>query len=156
MRLVLYAAILTLAATASLGCEAGGRASAFSAADEAAIRQASADFTAATLAKDRDALDAIYTDDAVVMPPGAPTRVGRSEFSDLVAPLTITDFELKTIEIEGRGDLAYARHTYAWTVRIGDGDPMPDRGKALTIWRRQPDGRWLLSRDIWNSDFPAP
>lgn len=28
-----------------------------------------------------------------------------------------------------------------------------DAGKMLEIWRRQPDGRWLLARDIWNSDI---
>ncbi len=56
------------------------------------------------------------------------------------------------IEIDGRGDLAFARGTYSWTVRIGDGEPVADHGKWLTIWREQADGTWLLSQDIWNSD----
>jgi ketosteroid isomerase-like protein len=25
----------------------------------------------------------------------------------------------------------------------------------LQIWRRQPDGRWLFSREVWNSTIPT-
>ena len=42
--------------------------------------------------------------------------------------------------------------TYSWTVRVGESEPAKDHGKWLTIWRKQPDGTWLLSQDIWNSD----
>jgi ketosteroid isomerase-like protein len=78
--------------------------------------------------------------------------IGRSAIPALFSPLTVSDFRMTPDEIDGRGDLAFARGTYSWTVRIGDGEPAPDSGKWLTIWRKQADGTWLLSQDIWNSD----
>ena len=60
--------------------------------------------------------------------------------------------EAEPVAIDGRGDLAFARGTYSWTVRVGEGEPVSDTGKWLTIGRRQADGTWLLSQDIWNSD----
>lgn len=56
------------------------------------------------------------------------------------------------MEIDGAGDLAYARGTFSWTFRVGEGEPVSDAGKWIAIWRRQPDGSWLASHDIWNSD----
>ena len=35
-----------------------------------------------------------------------------------------------------------------------DGTAVPDAGKYLEIRRRQPDGRWLLSHDMFSSDSP--
>jgi len=31
-----------------------------------------------------------------------------------------------------------------------------DAGKFIEVWSRQPDGSWLISDDIFNSDLPAP
>ncbi len=86
------------------------------------------------------------------MPPNQELVIGRSAIRNFFSALTVSDFQLEPIEIDGRGDLAFARGTYSWTVRIGDGEPVADHGKWLTIWREQADGTWLLSQDIWNSD----
>lgn len=34
-------------------------------------------------------------------------------------------------------------------------DPLRDRGKYVTVYRREGDG-WRMARDIWNSDQPLP
>ena len=36
------------------------------------------------------------------------------------------------------------------------GKPVADRGKYVTIWRKQPDGKWKVVADILNSDLPVP
>ena len=59
-------------------------------------------------------------------------------------------------EIDGRGDLAYFRATYRLTMSFGDAEPVTDVGKWLAILRKQPDGSWLYSAWIWNSDLPLP
>jgi len=34
--------------------------------------------------------------------------------------------------------------------------PIEDRGKYLTIWRKQADGSWMVHRGTFNSDLPLP
>ena len=144
--------ILLMGAITLLGCERQVGAPAVSKDDAAAIRQADLNFVANSLAGDWDALVAGYTEDAVVMPPNQEVVIGRSAIRDLFSVLTINDFTLETVEMDGRGDLVFARGDYSWTVAVGEGEPVADHGKWLTIWRKQADGTWLLSQDIWNSD----
>jgi ketosteroid isomerase-like protein len=36
-----------------------------------------------------------------------------------------------------------------------DGGRKQDRGKYLTVWKRQGDGAWKIAADAWSSDLPA-
>jgi ketosteroid isomerase-like protein len=36
------------------------------------------------------------------------------------------------------------------------GKPLRDRGKYVTVWRKQADGSWRVVRDVFNSDLPVP
>ena len=55
-----------------------------------------------------------------------------------------------------RDDLAYVLGTYTMTiVPPGAPGPIEDSGKYIEIRRRQPDGSWLISTDIFNSDLPS-
>lgn len=60
--------------------------------------------------------------------------------------------ELREIRIAG--DLAYTVSHLAVTVTPAGGDPMHLAGFILSIFRKQPDGRWLLARDA-NLLIPA-
>ena len=46
------------------------------------------------------------------------------------------------------GEVAYtlSRDSLSVTPRAG-GEAMQLAGHALTVWRKQPDGRWVLARD---------
>jgi ketosteroid isomerase-like protein len=56
-------------------------------------------------------------------------------------------------EVEGYGDVAYVIGRYAMTLEPeGASEPVDDEGKYIEIRRKQPDGGWLMSRDIFNSD----
>ncbi|MGH9323091.1 MAG: YybH family protein [Vicinamibacteria bacterium] len=127
-------------------------------ADLAAIRKVSDDFTKHIVASDWGALMKLYTEDAIVMPPGAPAAQGRAAIEAfLVAFPKVTEMDLALEEIEGRGDLAFVRGTYTMTLEIpGAPGPMTDKGKYLEIRRKQADGSWLLGRDIFNSNSPPP
>lgn len=135
------------------GCASASRAEVVTPGDEEAIRQGLVDFVAFARAGDWDELAGLYEDDAVMLPPGAEIVIGRAPISAFFMPFTVDEFELETVVVEGRGDLAYARGTYDWVVRVADSAPMPDRGKWLTVWRKQADGSWLMIEDIWNSDL---
>jgi len=123
--------------------------------DIAAIRGFYAVFTECFVARDFERILTLYTDDAVVMPPNHAEISGHVAIREWMASFPkVTRAEFFVDEIEGGPDLAYVRGKYAMTLRIGnDQAPIEDRGKYIEIRRRQPDGSWLLWRDIFNSDL---
>lgn len=122
--------------------------------DTEAIRSSTDAFVEAVTAANWDSVAALYTEDAVVMPPNAPAVTGRSAIREWLASFPpISAFDLQVEEVEGRGDLAYARGTLTMELNPpGAANPIQDRGKYIEIRRRQEDGSWLISRDIFNSN----
>jgi ketosteroid isomerase-like protein len=55
------------------------------------------------------------------------------------------------------GDLAVRRFTGRLTLtpKVG-GDPITERVKGLHVRRKQADGSWKITQDVWNVDEPAP
>jgi len=130
------------------------------AADESAIREISAAWAAAYNAGDADAVAALYAEDAVVQPPGAPAAVGRAAIREFVAgDIATSKAAGLTLNIPGggtvgmSGDLAYEAGTFSVTDASG---ATVDAGKYLAVSQKK-DGKWLTIRDTWNSDMaPAP
>jgi ketosteroid isomerase-like protein len=55
------------------------------------------------------------------------------------------------------GDFVYTIGTYSMTVsNPKDKKPITDRGKYLTVFKKQPDGTWKMVADMINSDLPLP
>ncbi len=146
-------AVLAVLSVSLAGC-AGGAAS-LSDADIAAIEEGSAAFVAATNANDWGGVAALYTEDAVMMGPNGPAVQGRAAIEAFFAAYPpFSGFTLNPVEIDGRGDLAFVRGTYSLTLEIEGMEPTPDTGKYIEIRRRQTDGSWLITADIFNSDTP--
>jgi uncharacterized protein (TIGR02246 family) len=127
-------------------------------ADKAAIRAVS-DSLVAYIRANRDSASAsLFTEHAVWMPANRGIVEGRPAIlASFQAARALTGFTLTPIDIDGRGDLAYVRGTYAFAIPTPDGkSAVGDHGKFLEIRRRQADGRWLLAADIFNSDQPVP
>jgi ketosteroid isomerase-like protein len=102
----------------------------------------------------------MYLPDAHLMPPNAPTIQGRDAVQKFWGGL-MGAYQLKfgvtADEVEGRGDLAYARGHYTLDgTPKAKGDPIHDEGKFLEVLRRQPDGSWRYAVDMYSSDLPAP
>jgi uncharacterized protein (TIGR02246 family) len=126
--------------------------------DVAAIRAADEAWIQAFRDNDDAALVALYSDDAVIMPPNEPAVEGRAAVrayheADLV---TVTEYSESIIEIDGRDGLAYIRGTSSMVGRAEDGEPVIESDKFLVIFRKQADGSWLITHEIWNSDQPLP
>jgi ketosteroid isomerase-like protein len=120
--------------------------------DPSEIAARSAEWDAALNAKDIDAIAAMYTDDARVLPPNRPMTVGtdgvRAEFGGMIeAGLSV---KLTSIEISVAGDTGYNVGTFA----LSAGDTVVDVGKFIETWTRGDDGAWRISNDIYNSDNP--
>ncbi len=124
--------------------------------DVAAIRELAASYRDAALAQDFETLAGLFTPEGIRNVPNAPPSTANP--ASLQAAYTgVTEFESAPEEIDGRGDLAYARGPYSITVTPeGAAEAVSDTGHYVVIVRRQEDGRWLISYLISNSDQPVP
>ena len=127
---------------------------------EQALRDLDAQWSAAAAAKDLDKTVSFYSDDAVVMPPNAPSATTkeaiRSAWKEMQAPGTAISWKASKVEVANAGDLAYVSGTYEYTMKDASGKPVKDRGKYVEIFKKQADGTWKVVADIWNSDLPVP
>jgi len=138
----------------SVGCQ---RPTGLSEADRTAIRQVGETDMKMMNAKDWMGDMALYTEDAVELPPNQAAVQGKAAiqaWEEAYPPLS--NFQVQSLEIEGQGDLAYDRGTYSMTVTPPGAAPIEDHGKYLTICRKQADGSWKIAREMFNSDLPLP
>lgn len=103
---------------------------------------------------DMDALKAMYTTDARIMPPNAPLGQGQDAVSASFQGMVDAGLQgdLETVEAIAAADMGYRLGTY--TIFAPDGSAI-DRGKYIETWRNE-GGTWKISSDIWNSDMPPP
>jgi len=151
------AALLIVASVGAAGCRAQAD-PALSTADATALRAALEAYLDAANAGDAARWASLYTEDAVMMPPNSPVVEGREAIESWLAmlPVTITDAEGTALEVAGAGSVAYVRGTYSMSLQIpGLPESVPQQGKLLQIYARQPAGSWLLARDIWNANASA-
>jgi len=110
--------------------------------------------------KSRDfaAVAAFYTEDAVLMPPNHPEVQGRQAIQSWMEGFPpLQDFNLTALEMDGRGDLAFARGELSMTIAPEEApEPIIDTGKFIEIRRKQADGSWLIAVDIFNSNLSPP
>lgn len=126
-------------------------------ADKASMRAVTDSFTAFVVAHRDSAAAAFYEEHALLMPPNQGIVEGRAAIRAFIAGFPpLSAFTARAIDIDGRGDLAYLRGTYQMTFATMGGRPaLEDHGKFVEIRRRQPNGKWLVAVDIFNSDVPA-
>ena len=130
-----------------------------SAEDVAAIKAIGPAMDKAVLAGDLEAALALFTEDVLVMGPNSPTFQGRSTWLEIVNSLgmTVTEHMLEFVEVDGFGDIAYARGIWKEAYNIeGVEELHKDEGKALGVLRKQSDGSWLIAIWCWNTDLPLP
>lgn len=118
--------------------------------DECAIREVHSTWIEAVNAAALAPLQALMADDVVFLGPGQ-APFGRDGFP---APFSAAheQFLIRCIseieEVQVVGDVActVCRDSLSVTPRAG-GPTTRLAGHRLTVYRRQPDGRWLLARD---------
>jgi ketosteroid isomerase-like protein len=105
--------------------------------------------------QDVDRIVAFWTDDARVFAPGLPAFSGKAALRSYVeGALAIPGFHITWSTSEANlspdGQLAYLLSTNAVTMPGPGGQPVTTNGRAVTVWRREPDGNWRCAVDIWN------
>jgi uncharacterized protein (TIGR02246 family) len=125
--------------------------------DVAAIEKLIADQVPLILAGDLEGYGQLFTEDCMIMPPNVPAMKGREVWSQMFTGAKFTEFNPTLNDVHGYGDLAYGSGTVTLTFQIeGMEEPISESAKWISIFRKQPDGRWLIAVDIWNSDQPLP
>lgn len=127
----------------------------------AALLQADYALQAAIERRDVDATVAFYAPDATLLPAAAPAIDGtdaiRAEWTSLFAiPAFQNAGEMTSHSVSSSADMAFTRGTYATTLTGHEGELLIERGKWVTIWRREPEGSWRIVVDIYNTDTPPP
>jgi uncharacterized protein (TIGR02246 family) len=130
-------------------------------ADEVKVRAVDAAYAAAWVKNDPSAILATLWPDAVLLPPGrAPIR-GVDEIRRFWWPAdgpktTVTTFESTVTQVGGSGPTAWALGTYQfdfWWETGGKRTERRNRGNALMVFRKSPEGEWRISHRMW-SDLP--
>jgi uncharacterized protein (TIGR02246 family) len=115
-------------------------------ADIAAVNR---QFEAAIRKGDGAAISALYTADAIVMPPDGPFVKGRTNIAQMwsgaIQQMDIKDVTLSSVELEVNGDVA--TEVGEAVLALASSTAVV---KYVVVWRRV-DGRWYLHRDIWNT-----
>lgn len=103
----------------------------------------------ASAAGDYQTMLPMLADDIVFLVPGAPP-FGKKEFrAAWEGPMKGARVE-SLAELEEcliSGDMACTRTRLAVTITMADGNASRAKGYTLSMFRRRPDGRWLLARD---------
>jgi uncharacterized protein (TIGR02246 family) len=118
--------------------------------DEQAIREVHSTWIDAVNAGDLARLLVMTTDDVMFLNPGEES-IGRDGFSTKF-PVAHRQLRICCVseleEVVVAGEVAYtrSRDSLAVSPRAG-GEETRLAGDRMTIYRKQPDGRWLLARD---------
>jgi uncharacterized protein (TIGR02246 family) len=116
--------------------------------DEQEIRSLINTWMAATAAGDLPTVLSLMSDDVIFMVTGK-KPFGKAEFAGSFRAMN-------DVQIDGHGEIQELNidGTWAWCrmertvlIRPAGGTPVRRTGPALTILRRQPDGRWAIARD---------
>jgi len=146
--------LLALCALTGAACQ-GQSTATLAEADQASIRQAADAWVAAAKAMDSEAMAALYDADAMLLPPNHEVVKGSTAIAEFFVSFPpFTDLQAQQIELDGRGDMAYARGSFSMMIQLPDGVSVPERGKYMEIWRKQADGSWKILRDMFSSDLP--
>lgn len=97
---------------------------------------------------DADALMELYAEDAVLLPPDHEPIEEREAIGEFWRRGTDQGLEVSTLRVDTDGQLGYLVGRY----RLPATEEEPaDSGKYVMCLKRQADGSWKLTADIWNS-----
>jgi ketosteroid isomerase-like protein len=127
--------------------------------DLAAISAFNVKYLKAINSGDINALSALTDEDHIAITPGRPPLMGKT--ANIAANgRAYQQFNIAenwtTVETVIDGNLAYQRGSFTVTATPkAGGTGRPVGGTFLRIYRRQPDGSWIMTRDMFNTEQPA-
>ena len=120
------------------------------------IRTDQAWATAASEGKDVEKVIAYWSDDAQIVPAGAPIISGKSAIRAYVAESFATpgfkiSWETLDAAVSNDGTMGYTTAASTFTFPGPDGKLATETGRGIAVWRRDSSGEWKCVYDTWNS-----
>jgi ketosteroid isomerase-like protein len=125
-----------------------------------AIRRADREWMAAYASKSVDKAASFVAPDGAIYEPNAPAAQGQEAVKKMAAEMfKLPEVKLSwtptLVEAAKSGDLGFSSGTYEFSFKDPSGKTIDDKGKYVTVWKKQADGSWKVLRDIFNSDLPS-
>ena len=153
MRTASIVGVVLLAVVIGAAAQTGGGSG------NAAVKQVADSYVKAVLAGDAKAVAALYTEDAVEMPPNQPMIKGRAAIQQYYEKvfgmgMKVMSFTLDHLESHASGDSAWDAGAYKQSMQgeTGTTTPPSDTGKYVVILKRAGNG-WKVAYAIYNSDM---
>jgi uncharacterized protein (TIGR02246 family) len=130
-------------------------------ADAKAIRDQEAAWMQALNTRDLNKVAVFYADDASAFIPDTPVLNGTAAIKAAMEPMVADkgfsiSFASTKVEVSKAGDLAYSEGAYTTTMTATKSKKvLTEKGKYVTVFKKQPDGGWKAVADIFNTDAPA-
>jgi ketosteroid isomerase-like protein len=128
-------------------------------AEEKALFDTDAAYSAAAAAKDIEKAINTYADHATLGVPGEPAHVGKAAIRQFIekqynTPGSSLRWTVTGAHVARSGELGYTTGiTYA-TTTDASGKKVTVQGKYLVIWNKMTDGTWKAVHDVANDDTP--
>ena len=100
-------------------------------------------------------VEGCYAPTGRLVPPNGPGVRGLDQIRACwrsILDAGLADLALETPDVVSTGDVAYGIGRYTLVYRPADGGATRDAGRRVLAYRRQPDGSWAVTADIWTSD----
>jgi len=130
-------------------------------ADVKAIKDVEATWVQNFATKDADKIATVYADDASVFIADMPVINGMAAIKATLKPMvadkgfSIT-FASDKVDVAKSGELGYSQGTYTMTSTAPKTKKvLTEKGKYVTVYKKQADGSWKAVADIFNADAPA-
>jgi uncharacterized protein (TIGR02246 family) len=130
-------------------------------ADVKAIKDLEAAWVKDAATKDPAKFTTYYANDASVLLPNAPIITGIDAIKAALTPMLADPnfaltFQATKVEASKGGDMVYTVGAYSMTESDEKTKkPVTDKGKYMTVFKKQADGSWKAVVDMLNSDLPA-
>lgn len=120
------------------------------------LSQVNRDFAKALNAKDAAAAANCYAEDAIVLPPGQPNVAGRAAiqkyWQGFLDGAGFVDAAVSTVATGSNGDTGYEIGTADLHLKGPDGKIVTEKIKYSIVLKRNAEGKWLQTYDMWNAE----
>ena len=122
------------------------------------VRRADQDWLKVFAAKNLEKSVTFCDEKGAVLSSNAPIANGREAISKLFRGFfALPDLKItwapNRAEVARSGELGYTSGSYDMTF-TSSGKTVTDKGKYVTVWKKQVDGSWKVLLDIFNTDLP--
>jgi uncharacterized protein (TIGR02246 family) len=131
-------------------------------ADVQAIKDTEAAWAKAAAAKDSGKFASYYTDDGSLLLQDAPPLNGKKAIENATKdmmgdPNFALTFQGTRFDVAKSGELGYSQGAYTMTMTDRKSKKAAtQKGKYLTVFKKQADGTWKAVEDMVSSDGPGP